>query len=88
MKGKIVISKTTDMIHFYWTDSAFGKLYLFSQRFSKGVFDFFCRGRSVTEVRNYRQWNRNPRLDKTITKLPIYMKYAWKEYTDTYASIA
>ena len=88
MKGKIVIKKTTDMIHFYWTDSAFGKLYLFSQRFSKGVFDFFCRGRSVTEVRSFRQWNRNPRLDKTISKLPIYMKYAWKEYIDAYANPA
>ena len=88
MKGKIIISKTTDMLHFYWTDNTFGKLYLFSQKFSKGVFDFFCRGRSVTEVRCFRQWNRNPRLDKTITKLPIYMKYAWKEYTNAYASIA
>ena len=88
MKGKIVISKTTDYIHFYWTGSTFGKLYLFSQKFSKGVFDFFCHGRSVMEVRSFKQWNRNPRLDKTITKLPIYMKYAWKEYTDTYASIA
>ena len=34
MKGKIVISKTTDCIHFYWTGSTFGKLYLFSQKYS------------------------------------------------------
>jgi hypothetical protein len=81
MKGKIIIKKTPDMIHFYWTHHTIGKLYLFSQKFSKGVFDFFCPGRSITEVLNFRQWNRNPKLDKTITKLPLYMKYARKEYT-------
>ena len=83
MKGKIIIKKTPDMIHFYWTHHTIGKLYLFSQKFSKGVFDFFCPGRSITEVLRFRQWNRNPKLDKTITKLPMYMKYARKEYSRT-----
>ena len=88
MNGKIIIKKTPDMIHFYWTINSIGKLYLFSQKFSKGVFDFFCKGRAITEVLHFKQWNRNPRLDKTITKLPIYMKYAWKEHTGAYANIA
>ena len=88
MKGKIIISKTQDMIHFYWKHNTFGKLYLFSQKFSKGVFDFFCFGRCISEVLGFKQWNRNPRLDKTITKLPMYMKYALKECTDDYARFA
>lgn len=88
MKGKIVVVNKKDMLHFYWIVKGIGKLYLFSQKFSKCVYDFFCKGRSVTEVLSFKQWNRNPRLDKTITKLPIYMRYSWKEHNDAYASIA
>ena len=27
------------------------------------------------ELREYTQWNKNPRLDKTIEKMPMYMQY-------------
>ncbi|TYZ22924.1 hypothetical protein [Selenomonas ruminis] len=88
MEGKIIIKNISDMIHFYWTSLKFGTMYLFSQKFSKGVFDFFCWGRAITEVLSFKNWNRNPKLDKTITKFPIYMKYALKEYIDANAKIA
>lgn len=80
MEGKIIINKTPDMLHFYWQNKNIGKLYLFSQKFSKGVFDFFRLGRSAKEVLSFKQWHRNPRLDKTIAKFPMYMRYALKEY--------
>ena len=86
MKGKIIIINKNNTIYFYWIDKKLGKMYLFSQRFSKGVYDFFCRGRSITEIFGYKNWNYNPRLDKTITKLPMYVKYALKEYDESYPS--
>ena len=88
MKGRIIVVNKQDKLHFYWIGKGIGKLYLFSQKFSKSVFDFFCKGRSAKEVLSFKQWNRSPGLDKTITKLPIYMRYSWKESTGAYASIA
>ena len=67
MKGRIIVVNKQDKLHFYWIGKGIGKLYLFSQKFSKSVFDFFCKGRSAKEVLSFKQWNRSPRLDKTIT---------------------
>ena len=80
MKDKIFVENKSDHLHFYLKNSKCGKLYLFSQRFSRGVFDFFSKERSINEILNFRRWNRNPRLDKTISKIPIYMRYAEREY--------
>ena len=80
MEGKIIVHKANDRINFYWINRSLGKCYLFSQKFSKGVFEFFRNGRSTGEIRNFKKWNVNSRLDKTITKLPMYMRYVQKEY--------
>lgn len=74
MTNKITVSKANDMITFYL--HAGGKrFFLFVQKYSKGVYDFFAGGRSVNEIRNFKMWNKNPRLDKTISKIPLYVKY-------------
>ena len=80
MKGKIIVTKANDILNFYVTSKELGKCYLFSQSFSKGVYEFFRRGKSVSEVVGFKKWRDNPRLDKTITKLPMYMRYVQKEY--------
>ncbi|MCD7749181.1 MAG: hypothetical protein LUH42_03910 [Oscillospiraceae bacterium] len=54
-------------------------IYLFTQDYTKGVYEFFRNGRSVNELRQYRKWNRNPRLDKTIEKIPLYRSYVLRE---------
>ena len=77
MKNKITIQSKDNKISFYFHVSG-KRLYLFSQKFTKGVYDFFKNGRSESEIKSYSSWNRNPRLDKTITKIPLYTRYALK----------
>ena len=78
MKDKITVTKKNDKINFFLNARA-GKFFLFSQNFSKGVYSFFQNGKSETEIKSFRKWNRNPRLDKTIEKIPLYTKYVRKE---------
>lgn len=56
-----------------------GRAYLFTQEFSKGVYEYFRKGRSERELLSFRKWDKNPRLDKTIEIIPIYTKYVLKE---------
>ncbi len=78
MKNKISVTKSNDKIHFYlWSGGK--RFYLFSQGFSKGVYEFFRNGRSEAELHNYKLWHKNPRLDKTIEKIPMYIRYVMKE---------
>lgn len=78
MKAKIQITPNGNSINFYLVINR-KWYYLFTQRFSRGVFDFFYRGRLEQEILTFRKWNRNPRLDKTIEKIPIYTAYVRKE---------
>lgn len=78
MRNKIEITKKNDKIHFYLISGG-KKFYMFSQNFSKGVYEFFRSGRSEAELYNYKLWHKNPRLDKTIEKIPMYIRYVIKE---------
>ena len=78
MKSKIIVTKKNDKIHFFLQTNG-GRFFLFSQSFSKGVYQFFCKGKSESEIQAFNKWNRNPRLDKTIEKIPFYTKYVRKE---------
>lgn len=79
MKKRITITKANEQLHFYLTTDR-GRAYLFTQSFSKGVYDYFRRGRSERELREFRNWNKNPRLDKTIEKIPMYTHYVMHEF--------
>lgn len=80
MKKKITITTSNNQIHFYLTCAA-GTGYLFSQRFTKGVYDYFRCGRSLNEVHAFCKWGCNPRSDKTIDKVvnPSYHRVAMEE---------
>lgn len=55
------------------------KFYLLSQPFSVGVWRYFKNGRAVSEIMAFRAWNKNPRLDKTIVRLPSVIRYIKRE---------
>ena len=74
-KNKVIVSKADDKLNFYLLVSGKTKFYLFTQAYTKGVYQYFQNGRSEKEIRTFRRWNRNPRLDKTIEKLPLYIRY-------------
>ena len=79
-KTRVTVMKSNDQIHFYLKCSA-GTAYLFSQKYTKGVYDFFRYGRSDPELRKFHNWGQNPRLDHTIEKClnPSYRRYAMEE---------
>ena len=78
MKNRVTVTKINGWIHFYLTS---GKQthYLFSQKFTKGVYEYFRDGRSENEIKKFNKWNRNPRLDKKIEKIPLYVRYVFRE---------
>ena len=82
MKEKITITKKNGKLHFFLNADE-GRFFLFSQNFSKGVYSFFKKGKSEIEIKTFKKWNRNPRLDKTIEKIPLYMRYVRKEIMGT-----
>lgn len=54
--------------------------YLFEQNFSKGVYLYFQNGVWLSQIRRYKNWNKNMRLDKVIEeRIPQYTRYLMKE---------
>lgn len=54
--------------------------YLFQQPYRKSVCAFFERGIILDEVFNYSRAKRNPRIVKTMSKLPYSIHYIESEY--------
>lgn len=79
-KTRVTVTKHNDQLHFYLKCSE-GTAYLFSQKYTKGVYDFFRCGRSDPELHKFHNWRQNPRLDHTIEKCvnPIYRRYAMEK---------
>lgn len=78
MKRKIIAKKVEGNLYFY-LKSKEGIHYLFMQRYTRAVYDYFRRGISESQVRSFKDWDRNPRLDKTIEKLPLYITYVVRQ---------
>lgn len=54
--------------------------YLFSQSFTKEVYDFFKNGVSLDKPFNHSLANRNKSILKIVDKLPSHIRYIEKEY--------
>lgn len=65
------------VLEFFWENRG-NRMYLFRQRYNMAVHNLFCAGMRDYELRKYRNWNHNPRVDKTITKIPVYMADAMR----------
>ena len=78
MKANITVTKNEESLSFYLI-SEIGKFFLFTHSFSDAVFRYFRRGRSEREVRSFKGWNQDKKLDKVIEMLPLYMAYARRE---------
>ena len=76
MKNTITVTAYDHQIHFFLLTAEYGRLYLCSRAYTPGVYDYFRHGRLESELYAFRKWNRNPRLDKIISRLPAYIKYA------------
>lgn len=78
-KERIEITKSNNHINFYLTFEGH-KHWMFSQEYSVSVYEYFKFGRSVNELRKHKCWRQNPRLAKTIERIPQMIKYIKKEY--------
>lgn len=75
-------NQQNQVIDFYLRSAdgkSYGKSYLLSQPFSMGVWKYFKNGRALSEIMAFRAWNKNPRLDKTIVRLPSMIRYIKRE---------
>lgn len=78
MLNKKSVKGGAEIINFYW-EWGDEKIWLFSQKYTLGVHEMFKNGVRDYDIRKFNKWRRNPRLDKTIEKIPMYMSYALKE---------
>lgn len=77
MKNRVIITKENEEIKFYLKNKE-GTFWLFSQPFSKGVYEQFKDGRAEGEVLSFSKWNRNKRLNDTINRIPREIRYVQK----------
>ena len=78
MKRKIIARRVENNLYFY-LKSKHSTQYLFMQRYTRAVYDYFRYGISENQLRTYKGWDRNPRMDKTVEKLPLYITYVLRE---------
>ncbi len=83
MKTRIIVKRNESdvdnwKIDFYYVMKN-QTLYLFSQNYTDGVYDWFKNGRSENELRQFKSWRFNKALNKVVDKIPAYIKYVKKE---------
>ncbi|MGN1419171.1 MAG: hypothetical protein ACI4W6_07565 [Acutalibacteraceae bacterium] len=77
MKNKIVVEKYQDEMKFYLKNDK-GTFWLFSQPYTKGVYNWFRDGRSENEIIRFSKWKKNKRLNNTINRIPREIRYVSK----------
>ena len=55
-----------------------GTFWLFTQPFSKGVYEWFKDGRAEGEILSFAKWRNNERLGKTVDRIPREIRYVQK----------
>lgn len=79
MTNRIIVDNSEyGRLRFYYVREGVAH-YMFSQKFTSGVYRYFRYGVTEREVRRFRHWDRNPRLDKTIEKIPVWIRSLEKE---------
>lgn len=54
--------------------------YLFKQNYRKGVQRYFGKGVLLDEAINFSKSHKDCSVERTMTKIPMYIKYVEKEY--------
>lgn len=80
MKTTIYCKPTAQGIHSFYLITDGGEYFLFSQNYRKGVQNYFSKGVRLDQARNYSKSNSDTAIMKTMSKLPMYIKYIEKEY--------
>lgn len=79
MANQIIVRSGIDTLNFYLKNK-WGTYYMFTQPYTPGVYKYFRSGRSENEIRSFKKWKENPRLSKTIQRLPGQIEYVMREF--------
>ena len=72
------------MIFYY--DFKDERSYLFAIPYSESVYQYFCKGRAVSELRKYNKWSKNKKLDHLIEhRIPYELKKRKEKGESKYA---
>lgn len=80
MKSMIYCEPTKRGVHSFYLVMGGKKYYLFSQKYRKGVHRYFSKGVSVNQSIDYSKAHKDTALKKTMSKIPMYLKYIEKEW--------
>ncbi len=80
MKTTIFCKSNGDGIHSFYLVTKNDEYFLFNQNYRKGVQQYFGQGVLLHEATDYSKAHRDEALAKTMTKLPMYIRYIEKEH--------
>lgn len=80
MKDTIYCKRTDPGIHSFYLVASGQEYYLFRQNYRKGVQKYYGSGISVNVALDFSRAHRDDAIERTMTKLPVYIKYIEKEY--------
>ena len=80
MKAIIYCDTKTHGVHSFYLMFNGCEYFLFNQNYRKGVQEYFSRGVSLAESTDYSRSHKDSAIIKTMSKIPVYIKYLEKEY--------
>ena len=72
----------TGSLDFYVCSSS-GECYLFTQKYYRSVYEMYHTPLTIKQATDFRKADKNTILIKVIEKLPVYLRYAEKNYNYT-----
>lgn len=80
MKTQIYCQPTQKGIHSFYLVTSDGEYFLFNQNYRKSVHNYFCKGVPLSGAIDFSKTHHDSALTKTMSKLPMYIKYLEKEF--------
>ena len=80
MKAMIYCEPTERGVHSFYLKAAGQEYFLFRQGYRKGVQEYFSKGASIDLSINYSKAHNDSALERTMYKIPMYVRYIEKEY--------
>lgn len=77
----IIICKSSEGgTHNFYLVVGTTEYFLFNEGYKKSVYDYYSKGVRLKDASNYSKSKRNVALMKTMSKIPVYVRYLEKEY--------
>lgn len=80
MKTMIYCKPTECGVHIFFMIDNGHEYYLFSQDYRKSVQEYYSRGVLLNESINFSKSHKDSAIRRTMSKIPMYVKYIEKEY--------